>query len=369
MERYDDQIKFRLVFESATEIMKYNRLGTFSMYSSSSEEALFATTYSEEEMTTGEVKTHESGPPPAVKAILSKFSSGKEEDKLQGYLQLLKSGPELLKYFPGEKVADLKSWLEVYRFWQQGGSSNVHNMIQLLCNRFFSNDFSSAQVSLTELEVTPDIGLIHPLHVGKPFTSPSDYLNWRLQDAFYELAIKGQFKAADIDAPVVAVLLYRKHVITEQSYIRLLLSIVEGQGLIPVPIFINGVEAHTIVRDLLTSTDEIKAVKAGEISYEETFSQEKSVIVDAIVSTIGFPLVGGPAGSMQAGRNIDVAKDLLAKLNIPYFVAAPLLLQDISSWRSQGVQGLQSVVLYSLPELDGAIDATVLGGLVGDGKI
>jgi magnesium chelatase subunit H len=30
------------------------------------------------------------------------------------------------------------------------------------------------------------------------------------------------------------------------------------------------------------------------------------------------------------------------------------------------VQGLQTVVLYSLPELDGAIETIVLGGLVGD---
>jgi cobalamin biosynthesis Mg chelatase CobN len=36
------------------------------------------------------------------------------------------------------------------------------------------------------------------------------------------------------------------------------------------------------------------------------------------------------------------------------------------SWRKDGVQGLQQVVLYSLPELDGAIDTVVLGGLVGD---
>lgn len=35
-------------------------------------------------------------------------------------------------------------------------------------------------------------------------------------------------------------------------------------------------------------------------------------------------------------------------------------------WKSNGVLGLQSVVLYSLPELDGAIDTVVLGGLVGD---
>lgn len=42
------------------------------------------------------------------------------------------------------------------------------------------------------------------------------------------------------------------------------------------------------------------------------------------------------------------------------------LLQDMASWTRDGIAGLQSVVLYSLPELDGAIDTVPLGGLVGD---
>ena len=63
----------------------------------------------------------------------------------------------------------------------------------------------------------------------------------------------------------------------------------------------------------------------------------------------------------------QVARAILEAKNVPYLVAAPLLLQDIPSWQRDGVQGLQSVVLYSLPELDGAIDAVPLGGLVGNG--
>lgn len=92
----------------------------------------------------------------------------------------------------------------------------------------------------------------------------------------------------------------------------------------------------------------------------------EAVKVDAIVSTIGFPLVGGPAGSMEAGRQVEVAKRILTAKNVPYIVAAPLLIQDIHSWTRQGVGGLQSVVLYALPELDGAIDTVPLGGLVGE---
>ena len=69
---------------------------------------------------------------------------------------------------------------------------------------------------------------------------------------------------------------------------------------------------------------------------------------------------------MAAGRRVDVAAEILHALDVPYLVAAPLLIQDDASWRREGVQGLQQVVLYALPELDGAVDTVVLGGLKGD---
>lgn len=49
--------------------------------------------------------------------------------------------------------------------------------------------------------------------------------------------------------------------------------------------------------------------------------------VDAVVSTVGFPLVGGPAGTMEGGRQAEVAKQILSAKNVPYLVAAPLLIQ------------------------------------------
>lgn len=118
-----------------------------------------------------------------------------------------------------------------------------------------------------------------------------------------------------------------------------------------------GVEGHTVVRDLFTSSHEQQTLSS---------SPSDAVAVDAVVNTIGFPLVGGPAGSMEGGRSIDAAKEILQSKNIPYIVAAPLLIQNLESWQRNGVQGLQTVVLYSLPELDGAIETVVLGGLVGD---
>jgi magnesium chelatase subunit H len=353
----------RLLFESATELMNYNQVGSFSMMKTEGES---------------------SGPPPAVKAILSKFGSGKEEDKLAGYLQLLKVGPDLLKFVPGEKAGDLRAWLEAYRYWNQGGKQNVKAMLQLLAGRCVEGASQQQQLDLPELMVTPDIGIVHPLRyntfTGKDVrntarpglvdrffgSSPATYLSWRLSPTTKELAVQQKFQLAPDDAPRVAVLLFRKHVITEQKYIPDLITIMEAQGIIPIPIFINGVEAHTIVRDLLTSQHEIEQVSQGKLKRDSTYQPAKAIAVDAIVNTVGFPLVGGPAGSMEAGRNVAVASQLLSAMNVPYVVASPLLLQSIPQWKDYGVLGLQSVVLYSLPELDGAIDTVVLGGLVGD---
>ncbi|MEO1559586.1 MAG: cobaltochelatase subunit CobN [Cyanobacteria bacterium J06632_19] len=163
---------------------------------------------------------------------------------------------------------------------------------------------------------------------------------------------------------VIGILLYRKHVITKQPYIPQLIKRFEEAGLIPLPIFINGVEGHVAVRDWMTTDYETQQREQGN---KITLSlSPEAAKVDAIVSTIGFPLVGGPAGSMEAGRQVDIAKGILAAKNVPYIVAAPLLIQDIHSWTRQGIGGLQSVVLYALPELDGAIDTVPLGGLVGE---
>ena len=188
--------KTRLIFECATELMEYNKVGSFSMASDGD---------------------GPSGPPPAVKAVLSKFSSGREEDKLSGYLELLKVGPELLKFVPGEKAGDLRTWMEAYRYWNQGGLSNVRSMLQLLVSKTRKNVAAAAHVgelTLPELVVTPATGLLHPLLVDESgsmayASNPKSYMEWRLSSACAKSAKERKFPLAPDDAPRVALLLYR----------------------------------------------------------------------------------------------------------------------------------------------------------------
>ncbi len=364
------QIPIRLVFESALELMALTKIGAFV------------------------IGDKPKGMPKPVKFILDKFSNGREEDKLAGYISFLKIGPKLLKFLPFGKLQDLRNWLIIYGYWNASGVENVAALFWTLAEKYLNLKIGDIPQPIE----TPNIGLLHPDYQGY-FESPREYLEW------YEMRGKGgqggqggqvKISPPSPPSPVIGILIYRKHVITKQPYIAKLIRSFESAGLIPLPIFINGVEGHVAVRDWMTTDCEQAIIRLAKgeikplmpfgvkqpfgveqetgrqidvakrnISPSATLSKE-AVKVNAIVSTIGFPLVGGPAGSMEAGRQTEIAIRILTQKNIPYFVAAPLLIQDIHSWTRQGIGGLQSVVLYALPELDGAIDTVPLGGLVGE---
>jgi len=537
-----------LVFESALELMSCTRLGGFKMGAgggAGGDAAEAAAAPSDAADADADGAPHPKpppppGPPPAVKKILSLFGSGREEDRMVGYLAFLKAGPKLLKFVPGRAARDLRGWLTAYGYWNQGGARNVEAMFEFLAREYllapppapapapageagggpaaaagaaaaaggplsppsqrdagedgggglggllgalaafvaeatrgalpegarreaararaaaaaspphpssFAPSSSAAAYTPPPPLETPATGCLHPdyppaaadageggqrLRPPPPspyFATPADYVRWYAREgplrdrlpASVLLAAGGSAGEASAPrgpvAPVVGLLLYRKHVITEQAYVAQLIRLMEGEGVIPVPIFINGVEAHTVVRDALTSrrerasrrrherrrrrnrggalgglggalggggepddgsggggdpdaglyhdyADELDAASDAEL-FNPTLSP-RAVPVDAVVNTIGFPLVGGPAGTMEGGRQAEVAAAILRAKGVPYVVAAPLLIQSVEQWARDGVSGLQSVVLYALPELDGAVDAVPLGGLVGD---
>jgi magnesium chelatase subunit H len=318
-------VPIRLVFESALELMELTCFGRFTIGGAGGG----------------------SGMPRPVRALLAKFGSGREEDRLAGYIGFLKVGPKLLRFLPSRKAQDLRHWLILYGYWNAGGSENVTALFLYLAR----HGLGLRPGAIPPPQDSPNLGLLHPDHPGY-FLQPRQYLAW-----FHRTRPES---APERDNwPVVGLLLYRKHVLTAQPYIPQLIRAFEAARLVPLPVFINGVEGHMAVRDWMTSASE-QAERAGGAG------REQAVAVDAIVSTIGFPLVGGPAGSMEAGRREEVAQRILRAKDVPYVVAAPLLIQDLHSWTRQGVGGLQSVVLFALPELDGAIDPVPLGGLVGD---
>src|SRR6185503_18249937 len=90
------------------------------------------------------------------------------------------------------------------------------------------------------------------------------------------------------------------------------------------------------------------------------FFRNGSPRVSQIVSLTGFSFVGGPAMNDSAA-----ASEFLRELNVPYRSAVSLDTQTIEAWResSTGLNPIQAGMQIAIPEIDGATEPFIYGGI------
>eukprot|EP00913_Durusdinium_trenchii_P025497 g23934.t1 len=156
------------------------------------------------------------------------------EDRIAGYTKFLKAGPKLLQMLPQfGPIVDLRRWLQTYAFWSGGGAGNVAKMLRYVAREFggFAEGFAGLEdaedgdVEVPAVVEIPQVGLLHPslkyaFQPGPFFETPKKYLEW--YRSYRPEAFAEQW-------PVVAVLLYRKHVVSELSYIWQLVNYLEDR--------------------------------------------------------------------------------------------------------------------------------------------
>lgn len=265
--------------------------------------------------------------PKAVKLLMRLVTRGRDEDALYAYTKLVKVAAKMLPLIP-QKMAGFRAWLGVNLYWNQPDAGNITQMIKLILR-----EVCAQTLTVDPVRVIPTMGCFDPVS-GNLHDNPTAYLKWATRQGRYR---KGQ--------PLVAVLGMRKHVVQRLAYLGELTAGLEARGFAVLPIFVSGIEAHVAVREWLADLP-----------------------LDAFVSTMGFSVVGGPASSTKPGAYHATAADLLAKLDVPYLIAQPLLMQDETEWRQRGVHAMQSVVMYDLPEMDGAASTVALGA-IRDGEL
>ncbi|TNJ37379.1 magnesium chelatase subunit H [Prosthecochloris vibrioformis] len=267
------------------------------------------------------------GMPDAVKNVARMLVKGRDEDALYGYMKLMKIMRTILPLVP-KKAKDFKNWLMVYSYWMQPTPENIVNMFRLILREYFNEP-----VEVAPLVDVPNMGLYHP-DAPAYFKDVKSYKSWSKK------------RKVNLDkGQNIALLFFRKHLLQEKTYIDDTIRAFEQKGLHVYPSFVMGVEGHVLVRDW--------------------FTKEK---IDLLINMMGFGLVGGPAGSTKPGTAAEARDEILQKLDVPYIVSQPLLVQDFESWHELGVSPMQTTFTYSIPEMDGAISPIILGALK-DGKI
>jgi len=317
---YRDNLDAAVVFPSMPEVMRLNKMGTFSM-----------------------AQLGQS------KSVIGEFMKKRKQKNGAGFedamLKLLRTLPTVLKYLPVEKAQDARNFMLSFQYWLGGSSDNLENFFLMLADKYvFTGEKSLLSNRVyNEPVVYPDMGIWHPL-APKMFEDIKEYLNW------YNTRDDISDDLKDPLAPTIGLVLQRTHLVTgDDAHYVAMLQEFEYRGARVIPIFAGGL-------DFSKPVDEYFLDKA-------VVGVEALPIVDAVVSLTGFALVGGPAR-----QDHPKAIESLKRLNRPYMVALPLVFQTTEEWEESdlGLHPIQVALQIAIPELDGAIEPIILSGRDGN---
>lgn len=308
-----DRLDVAVVFPSMPEVMRLNKMGSFSM-----------------------AQLGQS------KSAIAQFMRKRKEKSGAGFedamLKLLRTLPQVLKFLPMEKAQDARNFMLSFQYWLGGSPENLENFLLMLADKYVLKNSHTPDCASLQYDapvVYPDIGIWHPLSMTM-FEDVKEYLNW------YNSRKDISKDLQDPLAPCIGLVLQRTHLVTgDDAHYVAMVQELEAMGARVIPVFAGGLDFS-------------KPVDA--YFYEPT---TKSPLVDAVISLTGFALVGGPAR-----QDHPKAIEALKRLNRPYMVALPLVFQTTEEWMDSdlGLHPIQVALQIAIPELDGAIEPIILSG-------
>ncbi len=309
-----DNLDAAIVFPSMPEVMRLNKLGSFSMAQ------------------LGQSKS-------AIAQFMRKRKEQSGASFQDGMLKLLRTLPKVLKYMPVDKAQDARNFMLSFQYWLGGSPDNLENFILMLADKYVLPE-GKRDVTYNDPVVYPDMGIWHPL-APQMFEDVKEYLNW------YNSRRDISDDHKDPLAPTVGLVLQRTHLVTgDDAHYVAMVQEFESLGARVIPIFSGGLDFSQPVNKFFWEQG-------------ETDNPNNKAFVDVVVSLTGFALVGGPAR-----QDHPKAIDSLKRLNCPYMVALPLVFQTTEEWEDSdlGLHPIQVALQIAIPELDGAIEPIVLSG-------
>jgi magnesium chelatase subunit H len=311
---YRDQLDACIVFPSMPEVMRLNKLGSFTL------------------SRLGQSKS-------AIAQFMRKKRKESGASFEEGMLKMLRTLPKVLKYLPSDKAQDARAFMLSFQYWLGGSPENIENFLLMIARQYVSSTKNLPIGIIQDPVVYPDIGIWHPV-APKMFEDAREYWNWYNKE-------HAPLAGLNESSPVVGLLMQRTHLITGDDchYVSICQEL-EALGAKIIPVFSGGLDFAIPIEKYFYSSD-----GNGKTSSNPT--------VDSVVSLTGFALVGGPA--RQDHRK---AVEALQKLNRPYLCSVPLVFQTTEEWQDSdlGLHPIQVALQVSLPELDGAIEPLIYSG-------
>jgi magnesium chelatase subunit H len=257
---------------------------------------------------------------------------GRSEGKSQ--TALLQNLTKVMKYIPG-KARDIHTFVAMHDYWLHSTPENLKRMMCLLLDRYV--DGFAGRVPVQDAVKYPDAALYHP-DAPAPFEDMESYRAWRIEQGL-------PVSRPDNEVGAAGILTMRAVILSGNTN--------------PLDAQIRAIEAHGI---------ETRTIYSAILDYRP--AMEKFLLqpgaddarlgdVDVLLQGMGFPLVGGMAGSQP-----DKAAAILSELDVGYFDLIPLAFQNVEEWRTSqvGLMPIHTAMNIALPELDGSAEPVVFGG-------
>jgi magnesium chelatase subunit H len=312
-----DQMDAVLVFPSMPEVMRLNKVGSFTMKNLGQSKSVVADFMKK--------KKQEDG---------SSFE--------EGMLKLLRTLPKVLKFLPSDKAADARTFMMSFQYWLGRSPENIESMLIMLGQDYVGpikqSMIGKEKFVAEEPVLLPDKAIWHPVAPSIVFENAEKYFEWYNNEFCPDAGIDPK------TAPTIGIILQKSHINTkDDTHYVSLISELETRGSRVVPIYSGGLDFSGPLE---------------EFFYDKNGNQ----IVDTVINLTGFALVGGPAS-----QDHKKAAKVLKKLNVPYMCAIPLVFQLFEEWQASelGLHPIQVALQVSLPEIDGAIEPIIYAGREG----
>lgn len=259
--------------------------------------------------------------------------------KTDQYVKLIGRLPAVLKFVPGTgKLGDIKNYLLLFGYFLQPTPTNIRAMLLFAIKHYTPGDHRAIKVE--PAEALPVVGIYHP-------NAPNLFETFEAYQKWYQ---RKRRRGLDPDQ-TIGLLLMRPQIVSDaRRHYDGLIRAIEDQGLSVIPAISTFMDNRDACRTFF-----VEPVREG--------GPEKSR-VSQVVSLTGFSFVGGPAMN-----DSEAAAQFLKELNVPFRSMVSLDVQTIEHWRQSklGLNAIQAAMQIAIPEIDGATEPFVYGGLPANG--
>ncbi|MEP6741073.1 MAG: cobaltochelatase subunit CobN, partial [bacterium] len=299
------------------------------------------------------------------------------------YLKLVDRLPGILKFVPSVgAVRDVKNYLNIFCYFLQPTPANIRSMVLCALKEYVPDArLAKVEIKIPPPEHLPSVAIYHP-DAPALFETFAEYENWyvtRSPKSNVQGPMSAEVQRVLDPESTIGLLLMRPHVISKTTkHYDALIRAIEAEGLSVIPalstlmdnreavtkFFLESSQSSNVQRPTSnvknkTKTEDQRPKTIDQTTDNELRTTDKSR-VSQIISLTGFSFVGGPAMN-----DSEAAAAFLADLNRPYRSAVSLDMQTIDSWRASqtGLNPVQAGMQIAIPEIDGATEPFVYGGL------